>query len=244
MVELNPNNTNDIVNIDAMSDIEKRKLLFEVIILTVICGLASGMIYYYRTNYLELSSFGHNAFRMVRMTLIYLVIPAIWLVYIRKFKFHQLGFTKSNLIQSSVLGLAVYSIALIVFFLAVGNPEFDRYFLWSQDMPALEFAGTIALIAWMAALTDIWTRGMVMMPILHLHGIYFAILAQNLVWFAAHLYEIEFLMGSLTIAGAVALTLTLGILGDLAAIRTRNIIGLSIGHIALNVLFFGFVRIM
>jgi hypothetical protein len=81
-----------------------------------------------------------------------------------------------------------------------------------------------------------------MMPILKLKGIPLAILAQNIVWFGAHAYEIEFLIGSLTLAGAVALTLALGLLGDLVAIKTRNILGLSIGHIVLNLAFFGFVR--
>jgi hypothetical protein len=131
---------------------------------------------------------------------------------------------------------------LAVFFASIGNPEFDKYFLWGQLMPLSEFMTTMALIAWMAALTDIWTRGMVMMPILKFHGVPLAVFVQNLVWFSSHIYEIQFLAGSLTLIGAVALTLTLGLLGDFAAIKTKNILGLSIGHIVLNIAFFGFVR--
>jgi hypothetical protein len=223
---------------------EPNRLLIEILILTVICAVISGSIYYYRTNFLELTSLENNVFRAVRMTLVYLFIPLFWLVKIRGFKFQDLGFSTKNLLFSIVLGLAVYSIALAVFLILLGNPEFDRYFKWGSDLPAAEFAATMALIAWMAAVTDIWTRGMIMMPVLKFHGILMAVFLQNLVWFTAHVYEIEFLRGSLTLAGAVALTLALGILGDFAAIRTKNIIGLSVGHIFLNLAFFGYVRIV
>jgi hypothetical protein len=191
---------------------------------------------------MELSPVWDSAFRAVRMTVLYLVVPLLWLVKIRNFSFTDLGITTKNFLVATVLGIGVYFIALTIFLMSIGNPEFDRYFLWGNEMSAGEFAAIMALVAWMAALTDIWTRGMVMMPILKLKGIPLAILAQNVVWFAAHAYEIEFLIGSLTLAGAVTLTLALGILGDLVAIKTRNIIGLSIGHIILNLAFFGFVR--
>ena len=178
------------------------------------------------------------------MTIFYFIIPLFWLIKIRKMRLPDLGILKINLIRSTVLGLGVYAIALVVFLLLLGNPEFDRYFVWSRDMPAREFVLTIAVIAWMAALTDIWTRGMILMPVLKLKGLYLAILTQNIFWLASHIYELSYLAPSMTLAGALALTITLGVLGDLVAIKTKNIVGLSIGHIFLNLAFFSYVRII
>jgi hypothetical protein len=183
---------------DQPVDNKSNRLFYEILILTALCGLISGSIYYYRTEYMELSPVWDSAFRAVRMTVLYLVVPLLWLVKIRNFSFTDLGITTKNFLVATVLGIGVYAIALTIFLMSIGNPEFDRYFLWGNDMTAGEFAAIMALVAWMAALTDIWTRGMVMMPILKLKGIPLAILAQNVVWFAAHAYEIEFLIGSLS----------------------------------------------
>ncbi|UCH87976.1 MAG: hypothetical protein JSV49_06820 [Thermoplasmata archaeon] len=222
----------------------QNRLFYEIIILAVICGILSGTIYYYRTQYMELSSMGNVIFRAVRMTIVYFIIPMFWLVKVRKFKLEDLGLTSRNMLMSLILGIGVYAIALAVFLMALGIPEFDKYYHWGHSMPLSEFMAKMALIAWMATLTDIWTRGMVLMPVLKLRGIFLAVLLQNLVWFAAHMYEIDLLADSITLAGAVMLTLTLGILGDLVAIKTKNIIGLCVGHIALNICFFSYIRFL
>jgi hypothetical protein len=207
-----------------MAEVEPRKLFIEIILLAAICGLISGTLYYYRTEYLELSSIQHNIFRAVRMTILYLIIPIFWLIKVRKMCFADMGIAKKDILRSTILGIGVYAIALAVFIILMGNPEFDRYFLWSSDMPAGEFALTMGAIAWMAALTDIWTRGMILMPVFKLKGLYLAILTQNIFWLASHIYELSFLAPSMTLAGALALTLSLGILGDIVAIKTKNII--------------------
>ena len=229
---------------DNFDMLRNKRLLLEVFLLTLACGLLSGGLYFYRTNFLELSSFEDNLFRAVRMTVIYLAIPLTFFLKFRRFDPVDLGITKKNLILSVLLGTGVFSIALVIFLSLIGVPEFDRYFMWSQEMENGEFAITMILIAWMAALTDIWTRGMVLMPVMKLHGVYLALLTQNVVWLAAHLYELEFLRGSMTLLGAVGLTITLGILGDLVVIRTKNVIGPAVGHIMLNLVFFSYIRII
>lgn len=222
----------------------KRRILFELFVLTAVCGLASGGLYYWRTNFLDLNSLEHNLFRAARMTILYLIIPLLYFIKLRKFRWADLGFSKRYLFYSIFFGIIVYSLALVAFIFSIGHPEFDKYFLWSRYMDPGEFIITMALIAWMAALTDIWTRGMVLMPVIKLHGIPLAILAQNIVWFTSHIYELEFLRGAMTLVNAVILTVALGLLGDLVAIKTKNIIGLCTGHIFLNLVFFSYVRII
>jgi hypothetical protein len=38
------------------------------------------------------------------------------------------------------------------------------------------------------------------------------------------------------------LTLTLGILGDIVALRTRNVVGLAVAHVLLNITMMAFIR--
>jgi hypothetical protein len=168
------------------------------------------------------------------MTIIYLIIPYLWLVRIRGFELKDLGITRDNLLHSILLGLGVYSIALVVFIVYLGGAGHDR--------SLGEFLAITAMIAWMAALTDIWTRGMILMPVLKVRDVYTAVIVQNIFWFSAHIYEIEFLTADLTLTGAVLLTLSLGLLGDLAAIKTKNILGLCAGHVALNLIFLSYIQ--
>ena len=61
-----------------------------------------------------------------------------------------------------------------------------------------------------------------------------AIIGQNFTWFMLHVYEIELLNSYIGYTGAILLTLTLGILGDMIALKTKSIIGLMLGHVILN----------
>jgi hypothetical protein len=65
---------------------------------------------------------------------------------------------------------------------------------------------------------------------------------QNLVWFLGHLYEIGYLADCLGIPTAVLLTLTLGVLGDMVVLKTRNVLGLAGAHFVLNLVLSVYLR--
>jgi len=176
------------------------------------------------------------------MTGIYILLPFGWAVLIKKMSFSDLGLTSKKIVLSAVLGIGIYSIALIVFLLSLGNPTFDRNFSWGADYTIVEWLLALALVSWMAFVTDLWTRGFVLMLLAKYQSPWFGVFAQNLTWLIVHLYEVALLGPVVGIVGALALTISLGLLGDIVALKTKNIIGLGIGHIFLNIAFFSYVR--
>jgi hypothetical protein len=216
----------------------------QVILITMISSILAGAFYFIRVNYLQLSTLEHNLFRAIRMTLVYVLLPIGWAIVIKKFNWRDLGITKKSIITSTILGLGVYSIALLAFLITLGNPDFDNHFRWGMDFSIAEWLLIMSLVCWMAFVTDLFTRGFVLMLLAKFQTPWFAILVQNLVWLGVHVYEILILVPSMTIAGAIVLTITLGVLGDIVALKTKNIIGLGVGHMFLNVAFFSYVRIL
>lgn len=93
-----------------------------------------------------------------------------------------------------------------------------------------------------AAGTDLTTRGFILLGLARYSPLIFAIIVQNALWYLGHITEITQLTGCLTLWGAIGLTLTLGILGDIVALKTRNILGLAIAHILLNISMMVFIR--
>jgi hypothetical protein len=178
------------------------------------------------------------------MTCVYVLLPFGWAYFIKKIPLKDFGIKKQKLIPSIIFGLGIYSIALIAFLVSLGNPEFDQYFRWGMKYSITEWLFTLALVSWMAFVTDLWTRGFVLMLLSKYQSPWFGIFAQNITWLIVHIYEIVLLGPSMSILGALALTITLGVLGDVVALKTKNIIGLGIGHIYLNVAFFGYVRFL
>jgi len=87
----------------------------------------------------------------------------------------------------------------------------------------------------MAMITDLWTRGFVLLQAADKWGERPAILLQNSLWLILHLYELELLAPSMGWVGAITLALFLGLIGDLIALRTRSVVGLMAGHALLNV---------
>lgn len=219
-------------------------MTWQIIGIVVISAALAGIFYYYRTTYLSLTPIQHNIFRTVRMTCVYVLLPFGWAYFIKRQRAVDFGITTKKLLPSIILGLAIYSIALLAFLISLGNPEFDRHFRWGAEYSLSEWLLTMALVSWMAFVTDLWTRGFVLMLLAKYQSPWFGIFAQNITWLVVHLYEIAILAPSMSVAGALALTLTLGILGDIVALKTRNIIGLGIGHIFLNIAFFGYVRFL
>jgi hypothetical protein len=176
------------------------------------------------------------------MTAVYVLLPFGWAWYYKKHSLTDFGITKNKLLLSIVFGIGLYSIALIAFVLSLGNPAFDQYFRWGADYRIAEWLTTLALVSWMAFVTDLWTRGFVLMLLTKYQSPLFGIFAQNVTWLGVHLYEIALLGPAMGFAGALILTLILGVLGDVIALKTKNIIGLGIGHIFLNIAFFSYVR--
>jgi hypothetical protein len=217
-------------------------MTLQIIILIIISASLAAIFYYYRTNYLDLTPMQNNIFRAIRMTCVYVLLPFGWAWYYKKHKLSDFGITTKKLIWSLILGLGVYSIALLAFLFSLGNPDFDQYFRWGADYTTSDWFATLALVSWMAFVTDLWTRGFVLMLLAKYQSPYLGIVAQNVTWLGVHLYEIALLAPAMSVAGALALTLLLGILGDIVALKTRNIIGLGVGHMFLNIAFFSYVR--
>jgi hypothetical protein len=86
-----------------------------------------------------------------------------------------------------------------------------------------------------AAGTDFATRGYILLGVAERGPVLLAILLQNVVWFVGHVYEIDLLARCMGLAWARGLFLVLGVLGDVVALKTRNVAGLAAAHVLLNV---------
>lgn len=214
----------------------------QIIILTIISAALAGIFYYFRTTFLDLNPVQDNLFRAIRMTCVFVILPFGWALWFKKESLSEMGFTKKKLLPSIFFGLAVYSIALVAFYLSLGNPDFDQYFRWGSEYSINDWLLIMALVSWMAFVTDLWTRGFILMLLAKYQSSWFGILVQNIIWVSIHLYEVAILGPSMSIIGALCLTIVLGVLGDVVALRTKNIIGLGIGHIYLNLVFFSYIR--
>jgi len=214
----------------------------QIIVLTIISAALAGGFYYYRTNYLDFTNLEDNIFRALRMTCVYVILPFGWAWVVMRIRWADFGITKKNIIWSLIFGISVYSIALVTFILSLGNPDFDSAFRWGADYSMSDWILTLALVSWMAFVTDLWTRGFVLMLLTKYQSPMFGIIGQNITWLVIHIYEISLLGPSMGIIGALGLTLALGVLGDIVALKTKNILGLGIGHIFLNIAFLSYIR--
>lgn len=152
----------------------------------------------------------------------------------------DLGITTKNLIPATLLGCLLYGLALLAFVSCSNDPLIAQH--------GLRNAGTkdamiiLMGMSMIAAGTDLTTRGFILLGLARYTPLIFAILAQNAFWYLGHLNEVALLSGCLTSSGAIGLTLTLGILGDIIALKTRNIVGLVMAHILLNITMMMFIR--
>jgi hypothetical protein len=126
------------------------------------------------------------------------------------------------------LGILLYLVPSYIF------AHFEIFTTQWRDRMWLESLLLLILIGGMAAITDLWTRGFVLIQVEGIKGALPAIFAQNLIWFTIHIYEIVALTQFIGVYGAILLTLFLGIGGDLIVLRYRNVVGLMVGHIVLN----------
>ena len=183
---------------------------------------------------------GSAIVRALRMILVY-ILPALW--YLRR---HGEGRTaerlglilprgRVTLIMASGLGL--YTIALAVFML--WPPPSCGFRFWETgvctDTMVSDWMVTLPVICIMAMITDLWTRGFVLLQAAERWGEPTAIILQNILWLLLHLYELELLAPTMGWTGAVLLALFLGIVGDMIVLRERSVIGLMAGHALLNI---------
>lgn len=176
----------------------------------------------------------------VWQTVATIVIPVYWAIKRLDISLADLGLNTQNLGKTLVLGCGLYTLALAAFIYSaegsmIANHAVGKVGLWD----AIGLTSGMCLIA---AGTDVATRGFLLLGLARYTHVSFAIIIQNLAWYVGHIHEIKLLSDSLTFAGAIALTLTLGILGDVIALKTRNIVGLAIAHILLNIIMTTYIR--
>lgn len=176
----------------------------------------------------------------ILQTVCVIIIPYIWAIKRLNFSLQDLGITTNNLVQSIILGCALYTLALAAFLHCSADPMISQHIL--TQLKTADASIMLLAMSIVAAGTDIATRGYILFTVARFTNLPFAIVMQNVTWYAGHIGEIKMLEGCLGLWMAIGLTLTLGLLGDVIALKTRNIVGLSIAHILLNVVLFIYIR--
>jgi len=173
-------------------------------------------------------------------TVAVVIFPYYWAVKRLDMSMADLGVSKANLGKSIFLGCALYFIALVVFIhCSTNNIMMNHVITTMPTVDAYLFMSTMALVA---AGTDFTTRGYILLVLTKYSNVYFAVFVQNLVWFVGHISEINFLANCIGFFNSILLTLVLGIIGDVIVLKLRNVIGLAIAHILLNVILTIFMR--
>ncbi len=210
------------------------KWLLEFVILVIFSALFSGIAYYLQGKYLKPPSYDPyfllNGFiRMIRMILFY-IFPVLWFIRRHDGNWRDLCIlpSKKYPILSLIGGISVYIIAVVVFL------KYRIFFGGWALIPWKIIIPNLIFIFVMASITDFWTRGFILMQLANRYNEKIAIFWQNVTWFIIHIYEIVLLNQYISYYGAILLTLTLGIGGDLIALRTKSITGLMLGHMVLN----------
>jgi hypothetical protein len=161
----------------------------------------------------------------------------------------DLGLNSGQLWRSFGLGCLLYAVGLVGFVHCSSDP-----LIFEHPVRFLKPANATLLTATMsahAATTDIATRGFILLALVRHSPVWFAICMQNLVWLLGHVYEIQLFtncLGGPTVPftqmglWAAGLFVVLGVLGDVVALRTRNVIGLALGHVVLNLVMVAYIR--
>ena len=173
-------------------------------------------------------------------TLMLVAVPYLWAVKRLGMNLADLGLSRHGLGISTVLGCGLYLIALVAFVHCSGGSLISQHAV--RTASATDASMLVALMGIIAAGTDLTTRGFVLLTLTRHTHVVFAILMQNLIWYLGHIHEINLLSDCLGMALATSLTLTLGILGDMIVLRTKNVIGLAIAHFMLNIVLSIYIR--
>jgi len=164
------------------------------------------------------------------------VLPYTWARIVLGLRPGELGVTLRGLGRGLLLGCALYLVAYLAFVLfCSADPKIADHF--TRHLEGSRLVILVTGMCVIAAATDLATRGFVLLTLARYTPVWFAILVQNFFWIYMHLPEIDKLAGPqcLGTIGAYGLFLFLGIAGDVIALRTRNVVGLAIGHVLLNV---------
>jgi len=183
---------------------------------------------------------GRSAVNALVQTVGTIMIPFIWAIRRLNFSLKDLGVTSENLTRSIVLGCLLYSLALAAFIHCSADPLISNHVVGKLDLG--NAMGMLASMSLIAAGTDFATRSFMLLTLVRYASVPFAIFFQNLTWFLGHIQEINLLTNCLGFWTAVGLTLTLGILGDVIALKTRNVLGLALAHVLLNVVLTVYIR--
>ncbi len=186
------------------------------------------------------SMLGRAAFNAIVQTICVILIPYIWAIRRLGFTLGDLGLSTSRLLPSVLFGCILYSLALAAFIHCSADPLISNHVLGKLELT--DALGMLSSMSIIAAGTDFATRGFILLALVRYAGIPFAVFFQNLSWYIGHIPEINLLSNCLGIWNAVALTLTLGILGDVIALKTRNVVGLAIAHVMLNIALMIYIR--
>jgi len=168
------------------------------------------------------------------------VIPYVWAMRRLGLKLADMGIRRAGFVDSTLQGCLLYSLALGAFIYCSSDPLISNHLL--RHLGAGDASITLASMGLIAAGTDLATRGFILLTLVRYTNLAFAILIQNLTWYLGHINEIGLLSGCLGLWGALGLTLTLGLLGDVVALRTRNVVGLALAHILLNLAMTVYIR--
>ena len=181
-----------------------------------------------------------SAVGAVLQTLTTIIIPFTWIITRLGLSLGDLGITTRKLGKTLLLGCLLYSLALAAFIHCSNDPFIADHSV--RKLPFMEAYGMLSCMALIAAGTDIATRGYLLLGLSRYTHVAFAIIVQNLFWYLGHIHEIQKLTDCLGFPGALGLTLTLGVLGDVIALKTRNVLGLAIAHILLNIVLVIYIR--
>ena len=173
-------------------------------------------------------------------TLMLVVVPYLWAVKRLGMTLADLGLSHHRLGMSTALGCGLYLIALVAFVHCSDGTMMAQHAVRTASVTDASLM--VALMGIVAAGTDLTTRGFVLLTLARHTHVVFAIFVQNLIWYLGHIHEINLLSDCLGTAMATSLALTLGILGDMIVLRTRNVIGLAIAHFMLNIVLVIYLR--
>jgi len=170
------------------------------------------------------------------------LFPYLWAMRRLGMGLADLGISGRNIGVSTLLGCALYSLALVAFLHCSWGKMMSEHAVRSAPLgPAIFMCVCMSVTA---AGTDLLTRGFILLSLVRHGPVLFAIAVQNGIWYLGHTYEIHMLADCLGVGGATVLTLTLGIGGDMVVLRTRNVVGLCIAHVLLNVILTVYLRSM
>ena len=162
-----------------------------------------------------------------------IVLPYTWARFRLGKRPADLGLNLRRIPQCTLLACGLYVLALAAFMHCSADPVVANHPVRSLGPgKAVELGASMCLIA---AGTDIASRGFILLALASYTPLPFAIAMQNAFWLLGHTNEIRLLSPCLGVAGAVGLFLILGLGGDAIALRTRNVVGLAVAHMLLNV---------